>query len=60
MHKYMSMSPEFVVAMENLAMAMYAVEKGKNDPAWSLSTLAVRNTYRIKASDMVAEGMKLV
>jgi len=60
MHKYQSMSPELVVAMETLAMGMYASEKRSNDPAWGLATPAKRDTYRLKAADMVAEGMKLV
>jgi hypothetical protein len=60
MHKYQAMSPEFVVAMETLAMSMYASEKRDKDPAWALVTLAKRDEYRLKAASMVAEGMKMV
>jgi len=54
------MSPEFVVAMEFLAMSLYASEKKDKDPAWALVPLTKRDEYRLKASTMVAEGMKMV
>jgi hypothetical protein len=60
MHKYQAMSPEFVVAMETLAMSMYAFEKRSKDPVWSLATSTTRDDYRLKAASMVAEGMKMV